>query len=142
MESLLETGIKLAVALYTGSTAVLADAIHSAVDVAGSFMVWLGVRLATHKFKRFPYGFYKIENLLALAIGAAILYGAYEILQIFIAGEAPLPENIPVGIAGVLLGMALDFFWGRFEANSGRLINSPGIEASGTIRSLMFTLHQ
>jgi predicted Fe-Mo cluster-binding NifX family protein len=25
----------------------------------------------------------------------------------------------------------MDFFWGRFEAKSGRLINSPGIEASG-----------
>ncbi|MFC1561238.1 cation diffusion facilitator family transporter, partial [Candidatus Latescibacterota bacterium] len=94
-------------------------------------MVWIGVRLATHKYKRFPYGFYKIENLLALLIGFAILYGAYEVLQIFLSGENVLPKNIPIGIAAVLLGISLDFFWGRFEAKSGRLINSPGIEASG-----------
>lgn len=131
LESLVESGIKIGAALYTGSAGLLADSIHSAADVVGSFLVWIGVRLAPHKFKRFPYGFYKIENLLASAIGFAILYGAYEILLVFISGESALPENIPVGIAAVLTGMALDFFWGRFEAKSGRLINSPGIEASG-----------
>jgi cation diffusion facilitator family transporter len=132
LESLIESGIKLAAALLTGSTGLLADCIHSAADVVGSLMVWVGVRLASHKFRRFPYGFYKIENLLALAIGFAILYGAYEVLLIFLSGEeVPLPTNIPVGIAAVILGMGLDFFWGRFEAKSGRLINSPGIEASG-----------
>jgi cation diffusion facilitator family transporter len=131
LESLVESGIKLTAALYTGSAGMLADSIHSGADVAGSFLVWIGVRLAPHKYKRFPYGFYKIENLLALAIGFAILYGAYEILLIFISGEAPLPKNIPIGMAAVLLGMSLDFFWGRFEAKTGRLINSPGIAASG-----------
>ncbi len=131
LESLIETGIKLAAALLTGSTGMLADCIHSGVDVAGSLMVWVGVRLAPHKYKRFPFGFYKIENLMALAIGFAILFGAYEILQVFLAGESPLPSNIPIGIGAVIFGMALDFFWGRFEARSGRLINSPGIEASG-----------
>jgi len=131
LESVVESGIKLAAAILTGSAGLLADSIHSAADVAGSFVVWIGVRLATHKYKRFPYGFYKIENLLALFIGFAILYGAYEVLQIFFSGESVLPKNIPVGMAAVLLGMSLDFFWGRWEAKSGRLINSPGIEASG-----------
>lgn len=131
LESLVETGIKLGAALLTGSVGLLADVIHSAVDVAGSLLVWVGVRLATNKYYQFPYGFYKIENLLALAISFAILYGAYEIFQIFILGESELPTNIPIGIAAVILGMALDYFWGRFEAKSGRLINSPGIEASG-----------
>ena len=131
LESVVESGIKLGAALITGSVGLLADSIHSAADVAGSIMVWIGVRLATHKFKRFPYGFYKIENLLALFIGVAILYGAFEVFQIFLSGKSVLPENIPLGIAAVLLGMSLDFFWGRFEAKSGKLINSPGIEASG-----------
>ncbi len=130
-ESLVESGIKLTAAIYTGSAGMLADTIHSAADVAGSLLVWIGVRIAPRKFKKFPYGFYKIENLMALAIGFAILYGAYEVLQIFFSGKTTLPKNIPVGIAAVILGMALDFFWGRFEAKTGRLINSPGIEASG-----------
>ena len=131
LESLVETGIKLGAALLTGSAGLLADTIHSAADVAGSFMVWIGVRLATHKYRRFPYGFYKIENLLALCIGFAILYGSYEVFLICLSGKSVLPKNIPVGIAAVLLGMSLDFFWGRFEAKTGRRINSPGIEASG-----------
>lgn len=130
LESLVESGMKIALALYTGSAGLLADSIHSAVDVVGSFMVWVGVRLAPRKFKHFPYGFYKIENLLGLAIGFAILFGAYEVVQVFFS-KPELPRNIPVGIIGVLMGMSLDFFWGRFEAKTGRRINSPGIEASG-----------
>lgn len=131
MESLLETGIKISAALYTGSTGLLADCIHSLGDVVGSLMVWIGVRVANKKYKKFPYGFYKIENLLALGIGFAIIYGAYEIILIFFAGKATLPQNIPVGITAVVIAILLDFFWGRFEAKSGRLINSPGVEASG-----------
>jgi cation diffusion facilitator family transporter len=130
-ESLLETAIKLAAALLTGSAGLLADVIHSSVDVIGSLLVWIGVRVAPHKYSRFPYGFYKIENLLALAIGLAILYGAYEIFLVFLSGTSPLPTHLPIGIGAVLLGMTLDFFWGRFEARVGRLLNSPGIEASG-----------
>ncbi len=127
LESLVESAIKICAAFYTGSAGLMADSIHSAADVAGSFMVWIGVRLAPQKFKRFPFGFYKIENMMALVIGFAIMFGAYEILQVFISGENVLPKNVPIGIAAVLVGMALDFFWGRFEAESGRLINSPGL---------------
>jgi cation diffusion facilitator family transporter len=130
-ESFVQAGIKIAAAFYTGSTGLLADCIHSGSDVFGSVLVWIGVRIAPKKYKAFPYGFYKIENLMALAIGVAILYGAYEILQIFFSGKTELPHNIPVGITAVILGMLLDWFWGRFEAKSGRLINSPGVQASG-----------
>jgi cation diffusion facilitator family transporter len=130
-ESLLETGIKLVAALLTGSTGLLADFIHSSIDVVGSLLVWVGVQLAPRKYSRFPYGFYKIENLLALAIGLAIIYGAYEIFLVFLSGKSPLPTNLPIGIGAVILGMLMDFFWGRFEARTGRLLNSPGIEASG-----------
>lgn len=131
VKSLFETGIKVTATFYTGSTGLLAECIHSAADVVGSLMVWIGVRLANNKYKKFPYGFYKIENLLALAIGFAVLYGAYEILQIFFAGKTKLPHNVPLGVAAIALVMLLDFFWGRFELKSGRLINSPGVEASG-----------
>lgn len=131
VKSFIETGIKATAAIYTGSTGLLAGCIDSAVDVVSSLMVWIGVRLANNKYKKFPYGFYKIENLLALAIGFAVLYGAYEILQIFFAGKTKLPHNVPFGIAAIALVMLLDFFWGRFELKSGQLINSPGVEASG-----------
>ncbi|GAB4263736.1 MAG: hypothetical protein Kow0092_14890 [Deferrisomatales bacterium] len=131
LESLVQGGVKLAAALYTGSAALLADAIHSAADVVGSLLVWVGVRVASHRHPRFPFGLYKVENLLALGIGLAILYGAYEVFRIFRSPEAPLPRNVPAGIAVVLVAMALDFFWGRFETEAGRSIQSPGVEASG-----------
>lgn len=131
LKSAVESTIKLIAALLTGSAGLLADCIQSGADVVGLLMVWAGVRLAPHKYKRFPYGFYKIENLLALSIGLAILYGAYEILQVFLSGESSLPTNIPLGIGAVIFSMALDFFWGNYEARIGRLLNSPGIEASG-----------
>ena len=68
LESLVETGIKLTAALLTGSTGLLADCIHSGIDVVGSLMVWVGVRLAPHKYKQFPYGFYRIEIIKLICI--------------------------------------------------------------------------
>jgi len=132
LEALILTGIKLVFALYTGSAALLADAIHSATDVVGLFIVWIGVRFASYKSKRFPYGAYKIENLFALAIGFAIFYAAYEILNIAIRGDSVLPDNVYAGIAAVLVAIVMDFFWGRYVAKTGKLIQSPGIEASGS----------
>lgn len=128
---LLQSGFKFAAAILTGSAGLLADAVHSLSDVAGELIIWAGVRFAPYKFKKFPYGFYKIENLLAIGVSAAIFFGAWKVFQIFLHGGGALPSNVVVGIAVEAAALAIDFLWGRFERKTGRLINSPGIEASG-----------
>ena len=132
VKSLIQCGLKFTSGILTGSTALLADAIHSLADVAGELITWAGVRLASYKSEKFPYGFCKIENLLAIGVSAAIVFGAWEVFQVFLHGRSHMPSYIAVGIAVEVASLTMDFFWGRFERKTGRLINSPGIEASGS----------
>jgi cation diffusion facilitator family transporter len=66
--AVLLTGAKLAIGLLTGSLGILAEAAHSALDLAAAVITFIAVRLSdlpadeTH-----PYGHGKVENLSALA---------------------------------------------------------------------------
>ncbi|MGA8111484.1 MAG: cation-efflux pump, partial [Acidobacteriaceae bacterium] len=60
------TGLKLAVGLLTGSLGVLSDAAHSALDLAGSALTLLSVRVADRPADwNHPYGHAKVENISA-----------------------------------------------------------------------------
>ena len=61
------TGLKLVVGLMTGSLGILAEAAHSALDLAAAFVTLVAVRLAGRPAdKEHPYGHGKIENLSAM----------------------------------------------------------------------------
>ncbi|MEJ2695940.1 MAG: cation transporter [Candidatus Sulfobium sp.] len=59
------TVAKSALALYSGSAAVLSEAVHSLTDVFGALSVWTGITLSKKKSPRFPWGLYKAENIAA-----------------------------------------------------------------------------
>lgn len=46
ISNLVLTLLKLIAGLLTNSTALVADAIHSLVDVLGSLLVWIGLKIA------------------------------------------------------------------------------------------------
>lgn len=48
--------IKLGWGIFSGSTVVLADAIHSISDVVGALLVYIAVRFAPYHSRRFPLG--------------------------------------------------------------------------------------
>lgn len=64
-------GIKLALSSLSGSLALRADAVHSMVDVFGSTALILGIFISGRKSKSFPYGLYKVENLVAVIISSS-----------------------------------------------------------------------
>ncbi|MGC2422833.1 MAG: cation diffusion facilitator family transporter [Nitrospirota bacterium] len=69
--------LKIAVGLATGSVSILAEGLHSAVDLAASIITALSVRIATKgPDKRHPYGHGKFENAAGAVEGALIILGA------------------------------------------------------------------
>ena len=61
------TAFKGVVGLITGSLGILAEAVHSALDLVAAFTTWVAVRAADRPADRnHPYGHGKIENLSAL----------------------------------------------------------------------------
>ena len=60
--------LKAIIAIFTGSLAVAASAVDSTIDSVASLVVLFGLKLSTRKTKTFPYGLYKIENLISVIV--------------------------------------------------------------------------
>ncbi len=67
-------GIKYIFSTLSGSIALKADAFHSLSDVVASSTVFIGLIIAKRKTKSFPYGLYKVENLVSVMVAIAIFY--------------------------------------------------------------------
>jgi len=68
--NVLLAGLHAVIATASGSLAVAAELIHNLIDLVAAVAVLAGLKLAGRKSKAFPYGLYKIENLVALGLAA------------------------------------------------------------------------
>jgi len=107
--------VELAVGLWTGSLALLADAVHMLVDAGGVLLsllaVWFAERPATPAK---TYGYYRVEILAALVNGVvlcvmavAILVTTYERLW----QPRPVPGGPMLAVAGLGLAVNLAGLW-------------------------------
>src|SRR5690349_17484490 len=65
--------IELALAVVTGSVALLGDALHNLSDVSTSAVVFLGFRISKRPATdRYPYGFERAEDLAGLGVAVII----------------------------------------------------------------------
>lgn len=66
--AVLLTGMKLVVGVLTGSLGILAEAVHSALDLVAALVTFFAVRISDRPpDQRHLYGYGKVENLSALA---------------------------------------------------------------------------
>jgi len=110
---------KALVGKQIGSSALVADGVHSATDLVALGASWFGLRMAEKPpSHRFPYGFYRAETLTALFVSVLILAMA---LSISVEGVERLKgighiENPLLGMATAVLSLivvSFFFFWGR-----------------------------
>jgi len=130
LTNLLLVGIKTAVALISGSLAVTADAIHSLSDVVSSAIILIGIKISERSARGFPYGLYKVENLVAMVTSVLILFAGYEIVKaVFVASSRPLPTQLPLSIAGISSTIVITWLFSRYELKKGRETGSPSLIA-------------
>jgi len=130
LTNLLLVGIKTAVALISGSLAVTADAIHSLSDVVSSAIILIGIKISERPARGFPYGLYKVENLVAMVTSVLILFAGYEIIKVVFTGSSrPLPSQIPLAIAGISITILITWLFSRYELKKGRETGSPSLVA-------------
>jgi cation diffusion facilitator family transporter len=128
--NLLVTGLKYFLGVFSGSLALLADAVHSSADVVSSASIWAGIRLSRRKTKRFPYGLYKVENLVALFTAVLILLAGYEIVRsVLWASERVRAARLPYAIFGVTAVGLILLSFSRYELKRARMLNSPSLKA-------------
>ncbi|HLQ95626.1 MAG TPA: cation diffusion facilitator family transporter [Pseudogracilibacillus sp.] len=116
--------------LIAGSKALLADALHSASDVAGSVVVLFAVKIA-HKppDKEHPYGHGKAENIASIIVSLLLIIVGIEIsissVKIFF-GEAPVaPGKLAfiILVVSILIKEVLFHYKNRL----GKKFNSPAL---------------
>ncbi len=122
--------LNLLVAVVSGSLAVAAEMVHNAVDVVSALAVLGGLKLSTRKSRDFPYGLYKVENVVAAAVAILTMLTAYEIgKDALFRSAAPATVNVWV-VGGVLLSAILPLVYSHFELRAGQEANSPALMAS------------
>jgi len=122
--------IKGLLAYFSGSMALVADAIHSSTDVISSITVLAGIKISKRKTKNFPYGLYKVENVVSLVTSIFIFFAGYEIVKtVFFKPAALKSEYLFYAMAGVILTMGITFVFSRYELRQGKAIDSPSLIA-------------
>ena len=135
--ALLLTVIKAAVGILSGSLALVSDALHSLTDLVSSLASWFAIKLAGKKpDERFPYGYYKAENLATLVISGLIIYAAVELMLRGMQSLQSTPTlEIPMYAMGTaLLSIVASYLVSDYLAGAGKKHNSPSLVAASRER--------
>jgi len=123
---------KLFMALFSGSISLLADAIHSSTDIISSVALFIGIRIAGRKTKRFPLGLYKVENLISLGIAFVIFLTGYEMVrEVFFQDKTLILTHPYHAMATAATAMIITWLFSAYETKIGKQENSPAIVADG-----------
>ena len=120
-------GVELALAIATGSVALLSDALHNLSDVSTSAVVFLGFRISKRQpTPGYPYGYERAEDLaglgVALVIWASAVFAGYVSVRKLIDNGAT--THVGIGIAGAALGIVGNQVVARYKLIIGRRIQS------------------
>ena len=122
------TAAKFILYPVTGSSAILAEAVHSLTDVVGLLIVIGGLYLTEKRSKQFPWGLYKIENFVALISSGLIFFTAYEIAKMIFMPVSVL-KNLDIGMGAVFLMALPNLVFYKYESRIAKSLNSPSLTA-------------
>jgi cation diffusion facilitator family transporter len=133
-------GLNLSVALASGSLAVEAELVHNLVDLLSAIGVLIGLKLSTRKTKAFPYGLYKLENVIAVVLAAMAFVTAYEIARDALVESSRHAVVDGWMLAGIVVAAVIPLAFSHFELRAGREANSPALIADAKeYRAHVFT---
>lgn len=122
----------ISVAAISGSVSVLAEGIDTCVDIVAAIAVMIGLKLSKRHSKDFPDGLYKLENLVAVAIGVLILFSAYalarESIQRLLSQQVKI-DNPWVAIATMAVVVVITGLLASYKGRVGKKENSPSLVA-------------
>jgi len=128
--NVLVSAMKFAAGTMFGSVALIADAMHSFTDIVGSIAVFFGVRFADKKSEKFPYGLYKLENMVSLFIALIVFWTGFQIILESWENLGSPSQILGFEAIGVAItALAIVYFLARYKRKVGREENSPSMIA-------------
>ena len=125
---------KFFIGFFTGSVAVMADAVNNLSDAIASVITIIGFSLANRKSdKEHPFGHARYEYMTGVVVSALVIVIG---VQLVLAGYRRIVEPEPLITDTVfiilLIVMTLVKIWlFRFNIGLGKLINSASLKATG-----------
>jgi cation diffusion facilitator family transporter len=124
--------IELAIAVFTGSVALLGDALHNLADVSTSLVVFVGFLVSRRPpTPRHPYGYERAEDLAGLGIAAVIwasaVFAGYESYEKLISSAGT--THIAAGVAAGAVGLVGNLGVSIYKARVARRIHSATLAA-------------
>ncbi|MGM0835903.1 MAG: cation diffusion facilitator family transporter [Bacillota bacterium] len=115
--------------VVANSRALVADAVHSASDVAGSLAVYIGLKAAKQPpDEDHPYGHGKAENIAAIIVAVLLLIVGFEIgKSSFAAFFEPLDAPKMLAVYVVIISIVVKELMFRYKYNLGKKIKSDAI---------------
>ena len=118
--NLLLTAVKTVLSFYSGSIAIQASVIDSATDSIASMASWIGLKLSHRKTRQFPYGLYKIENMIQVGMALLIFLVGYEIAKDVLLESSRQPQITPWIIAGMAVSVLVPLLFGQYAIAAGK----------------------
>lgn len=119
--------VELAIAILSGSVALLGDALHNLSDVSTSLAVFVGFRVSRRVAnERYPYGYDRAEDLAGIGIALVIwasagLAAAESVLKLVRHGHT---AAVGWAIGAAVVGIVGNQLVARYKLHVGRRINS------------------
>lgn len=121
---------KITAGILGNAYVLIADGIESAMDIAGSIVIWGGLKVAarppdaTH-----PYGHGKAEPIAAVVVAVGVLMAALGIAvqsvrELFLPHHAPAPFTLIV----LLIAVVVKEIWYRYVIRFGRDVESTAVQ--------------
>lgn len=127
--NLLLAVMKWIIGIYANSRALVADAVNSASDVAGSLVVFVGLRAAKQPpDEEHPYGHGKAESIAAIIVAVLLVLVGFEIGRAsFAAFFAPIEAPKMIAVFAVLLSIVVKECLFRYTYRLGKKLNSDAL---------------
>ena len=119
--------IELVIAVFSGSVALLGDALHNLSDVSTSALVFIGFRSSRKvPTERYPYGFERAEDVAGIGVAVVIWASA------FVAGIESIEKlvhhgsthHLGWGVGAAVVGIVGNQLVARYKLTVGRRIQS------------------
>lgn len=124
--------LKLFIGRLTGVSTLVSDGYHNLTDAFGFFGILMGFVIANRPpSKKFPYGLYKLEDLIGLGLALLIFYQAFEFIRESIVNFGGV-QDIRWNIWGLIvpaISTGLIFICAVLLYQSAQLTNSPALRS-------------
>ncbi len=122
---------KFFLARFSGATSLHADAWHSISDLTVSLFVLGGLKITTTTEKRNLVNWRGLEHVVALVVGAFILYTGWRIFADALRQPTEEIRNVGWVMVGALGCVLASYLIASMKIRIGRLRNSPSLVADG-----------